>query len=84
MIQIKDINLGLAVANGVEWTLNYKTGVQTTAVVLLLSDSAPINNWDGAKIGVNIGIPDEIMSQWGADDSVIDNYILQQIGAEKL
>jgi len=85
MIQIKDINLGFTIANGIEWTIyEYKTGQPVYAVVLLFNDNAPINNWDGGKIGIKVGITHEVLNDWGADDSVIDNFILSSIGAVKL
>lgn len=87
MIQIKDINFGLSVANGVDWFIpEYRTnaGELLTAVAILCKDGEPINNWDGGKIGIKIGIPTEVKSEWGKDDSVIEDFILSSIGAVRL
>jgi len=86
MINIKPINLGLSGANGVDWSIpNYKTnlGEALTLVAILYKDGEPIKNWDGNSIGLKLGIPLDVQANWTTDDTAIDNFVLQQLGAER-
>ena len=86
MINIKPINLGLSVANGVDWYIpNYKSnlGEAMTLIATLYKDGEPIKNWNDIPIGLRIGIPMEVQNNWGEDDTVIDDFVLQAIGATR-
>jgi hypothetical protein len=86
MINIKPINLGLSVANGVDWYIpNYKSnlGEAMTLIATLYKDGEAIKNWNDTPIGLRIGIPIEVQNNWGEDDTVIDDFVLQAIGATR-
>jgi len=86
MINIKPINLGLSVANGVDWYIpNYKSnlGEAMTLIATLYKDGEPIKNWNDSPIGLRIGIPIEVQNNWTTDDTVIDDFVLQAIGATR-
>lgn len=86
MINIKPINLGLSVANGVDWYIpNYKSnlGEALTLVAIYYKNGEAIKNWDGAPIGITLGIPLDVQANWTTDDTAIDNFVLQSLGAER-
>jgi hypothetical protein len=54
-----------------------------TLIATLYKDGEPIKNWNDSPIGLRIGIPMEVQNNWGEDDSVIDDFVLQAIGATR-
>lgn len=87
MINIENLNLGLAIANQIDWYCDkYRTngGSQLTVIIHLWADNAPIQNWDGSPIGVKLTMPDDIRQNWGSDDTIVEDWILESIGATRL
>jgi hypothetical protein len=87
MIQIEDLNLGLAVANQVDWYIDkYRTngGNPLTVIVHLQKDNIVIHNWDGNPIGIKLIMPEELRADWGSDDTIVEDWILETIGAVRL
>jgi len=76
IIEINVGNLQEKKANAIVWSVTLMHG--TTSVDAQCS--LIYVNTDGGTIDVNeyftMNIPNNILQQWGADDSVIDNYIL--------
>jgi hypothetical protein len=87
MIQIQNIDLRLGVANEIHWyVIDYTSdaGESLMVKVLLYRDGSPIYNWDNKPVGIKLGIPLDVQENWGTDDSVIDDFVLQALGAKRL
>jgi len=86
MINIEEINLGLSTCNGLDWVVvDYKpTDVSSVIVVFLSNNNTHIYNYDGNKLGVKLLIPEDVQSNWGTDDKIIEDYILNALGATRL
>jgi hypothetical protein len=64
-------------ATEIEITVRFDLGAKTSQYWVLLNE-------DSQKVADgNIDIPEEILSQWGTDDTLVLDYILEQLGLEK-
>jgi len=79
MIQIQPINIIGKQATQIVINVQLQTGAETSTAFYTLKDSEGGYLYDGI-----IQIPSEVHSLWAEDDSVIEDYVLEQLKLKRL
>ena len=79
MINITPINIVGKQATKILINVQLQTGGTTSTAFYQLKDAQGGYLYDGI-----ISIPTAVHSTWGTDDSVIENYVLQQLNLTRL
>lgn len=81
MIAIEPINIGLPSKEAVNLKIRaeFILGTDTSMVFWSVSDA---DNMDLIK--GDLLIPTEIHGAWGVDDSIVEDYVLNQLGLQRL
>lgn len=81
MINIKPINIGLPPKQAVSLKIRAEF-VIGDAISTIFWSVADAENMDLAK--GDLIIPTEIHDAWGVDDSIVENYVLTELGLHRL
>lgn len=81
MISIETINLYFATANNIKIEVQpFHTHSQHIHVKwTLYADDFPVLNWDQNPIGGMTQIPEDVLAAWETDDTVVENWLLEQL-----
>ena len=86
MINIQPITNPVFSADAVKIQVQPFTTKPETVDVLLLFflNGFPTANYDGTPMGIKYIVPADVVAEWGTDDSVIEDWVLEQAGLTRI